>query len=92
MHTSLVLAYFANIADCEQGGIIAKQSQLQVGKCLFSSNVFIVIAVIIAKVPFEYLTNRQYQFNSSIISVHFASQMTWNHREKFAETRSHIFT
>lgn len=45
--TSLVLAYFSNIVECERSGIIAKKSQRR--KCLFSSDVFLVVAAVIAK-------------------------------------------
>ena len=47
--TNPVVGLFVNIVKCEQDGMIAKQSQLR--QCLFSSDVFLAVAVIIAKTP-----------------------------------------
>ena len=47
--TNPVVGLFVNTVKCEQDGIIAKQSQLR--KRLFSRDVFLAAAVIIAKTP-----------------------------------------
>ena len=56
--TNPVVGLFVNIVKCDQDGIIAKQSQLR--QCLFSSDVFLAVAVIIAKTP--YLLSRTRDF------------------------------
>lgn len=46
-HTSLVLAYFANIVECKEDGMIANLRIVTTEKCY----AFLVVAVVIVKAP-----------------------------------------
>ena len=63
-HTSSVVVQFANIVECEQDGMITNGSQLR--KCLFSSDIFLVDAIIInfLKLPHTFKRTPKFHLNS----------------------------